>query len=654
MKSVTFRFRLLTLLALPMLGLAFTGFRTAWVHWSVLRQTSRLEVSAATARGLGELIHELQRERGRSAGFLGSRGTRFSAELSSQCQETDARLAALRSRLGDAELNPERPTTNSPVARAQLQLGQISVHRQAVRSQTATAALSSAYYSAIIEDLLQGIMQNSRSATQARVTTAIHGYAAYLQAKECAGMERAFLSATFGANKFTDGGLARLSAIRSSHETHLATFRDLAEPEQFEWHRRMVSGPAIDKVASMEATAMAEHATGGFGIDPSEWFDAASVRIDLMKEVENRLGSDLMDLTRTLKSEARRAFVFYAALTVALLTLTAAAGLALIHSLARMLRRVIDDLSASSQHVADAAGEVASASQSLADGASRQSASLEETSASLEQMTSVVKRNADSAMRARDLANDTRESAEAGKGELKDMLEAMTEMQDASSRVAKIIHTIDEISFQTNLLALNAAVEAARAGEAGLGFAVVADEVRGLAHRCAQAARETTSQINDAIAKNVRGVNLADRVAKNFGLITDKAREVDQVVSAIATASKEQALGIQQVGQAVLEVDQITQANAAHAEQSAGAAQELGVQAASTRDAVLNLRRLVDQSWSRSELHPTAPSSQSFTARSIPNPAAPGSFEPQGSSALDRPGVGTIISKRSGSLSLRP
>ena len=173
------------------------------------------------------------------------------------------------------------------------------------------------------------------------------------------------------------------------------------------------------------------------------------------------------------------------------------------------------------------------------------------------------------------------------------MKRAMDDIKRSSDDISKIIKTIDEIAFQTNILALNAAVEAARAGEAGLGFAVVADEVRSLAQRAAQAARETAAKIDDSVTRSENGVRISTKVATSLTDIVDKARRVDALVAEIAQASKEQSQGIGEVNTAVSKLDKVTQANAASAEESASASEELNAQSAMLQEAVKGLCALV-------------------------------------------------------------
>ncbi len=254
---------------------------------------------------------------------------------------------------------------------------------------------------------------------------------------------------------------------------------------------------------------------------------------------------------------------------------------------------VVANLSAVAGSVSSSAHHISSAGHSLAEGASSQAAAIEESSASLEEMASMTKRNAENAHQANELARQTRTAAEGGAANMSQMSAAMEAIKVSSDDIAKIIKTIDEIAFQTNILALNAAVEAARAGEAGMGFAVVADEVRNLAQRSAQAARETAEKIEGAIGKTALGVDISNRVATALNDIVIKARQVDELAAEVAGASREQTQGITQINSAVSQMDKVTQSNAASAEESAAAAQELHSQTDALDSVVTNLEQLV-------------------------------------------------------------
>jgi len=262
-------------------------------------------------------------------------------------------------------------------------------------------------------------------------------------------------------------------------------------------------------------------------------------------------------------------------------------------SITKPINAIISGLAAGSEQVAAASTQVATASQSLAQGAAQQAASLEETSSSMEEMGSMTKRNADSAGQADALASEAAQVVQRANEAMAQLTGSMAELTKAGEETGKIIKTIDEIAFQTNLLALNAAVEAARAGEAGAGFAVVADEVRNLAMRAAEAAKNTAGLIEGTIAKTKQGAELVAQTNQTFAEVAENARAVTELVSEIAAASSEQAQGISQVNLAMDEMDKVTQMNAANAEESAAASEELNAQAATMRGYVTELVKMV-------------------------------------------------------------
>jgi methyl-accepting chemotaxis protein len=236
---------------------------------------------------------------------------------------------------------------------------------------------------------------------------------------------------------------------------------------------------------------------------------------------------------------------------------------------------------------------VTSASQSLAQGASEQAASIEETSASTEEVNAMASRNSEHAQGSTKLMASWREKLQQTNNGLENMVSAMDGINSSSAKIAKIIKVIDEIAFQTNILALNAAVEAARAGEAGMGFAVVADEVRNLAHRSAEAAKETAGLIEEAITKSQAGKSSVDEVTEDITAITKETEEMDVLVQEISQSSEQQAQGLGQISKAILQMEQVTQTVAANAEEGSAAAEELKGQANAVRDIVAELHAMV-------------------------------------------------------------
>ena len=292
-------------------------------------------------------------------------------------------------------------------------------------------------------------------------------------------------------------------------------------------------------------------------------------------------------------SQVRQGFLVtgIALLGAGLVGLLLAVGI--IGSLTRALHSISAALESGAARTATTSGQLAAVSQTVATGCSEQGSAVVETGAALEQISAMIRSTAENAAQAKQLATQTRAAAEAGASAMADMDAAMQAIATSSGEVAKIVKQIDEIAFQTNILSLNAAVEAARAGEAGAGFAVVADEVRLLAQRSAAAARETAGRIEAAIDSSRRGAATCSRVGVSLAEIASRAAAADGIVAEIAMAAREQTQGIQQIGTAMAQLDEITHRNADRAEEGASAAADLSDQAQSMRGQVASLRALV-------------------------------------------------------------
>ncbi len=259
----------------------------------------------------------------------------------------------------------------------------------------------------------------------------------------------------------------------------------------------------------------------------------------------------------------------------------------------RQLRDVASNLADGAEQITSASSQVASSSQTLAQGASEQAASLEETAASSTEITSMTRKNAENSQSAAGVMAEVDQRVAEGNRTLDDMVESMHQITGSSDKISKIIKVIDEIAFQTNILALNAAVEAARAGEAGMGFAVVANEVRSLAQRSAQAAKDTAGLIEESIARSSEGSRRLDHVTQVIRTITESATKVRTLVDEVNLGSQEQARGIAVISKSIGLMDSVTQANAASAEQSASASEELSAQAEALQNIARDLRTLV-------------------------------------------------------------
>ncbi len=244
---------------------------------------------------------------------------------------------------------------------------------------------------------------------------------------------------------------------------------------------------------------------------------------------------------------------------------------ACLDNLSKMATQILDG----SASLSGSAGEIAKGNEDLSQRTEEQASSLEETASSMEELTGTVKQTADNAREADQLANDAHAEAEKGGIVVTDAITAMSGINTSSKKIADIISVIDEIAFQTNLLALNAAVEAARAGEQGRGFAVVASEVRNLAQRSAGAAKEIKTLINDSVQKVEEGSRLVDKSGETLTSIVTAVQKVSTIIAEISSASQEQSAGIDQINQAIVQMDEVTQQNAALVEQASAVSESM-------------------------------------------------------------------------------
>ena len=371
--------------------------------------------------------------------------------------------------------------------------------------------------------------------------------------------------------------------VQRSVLEHIQTMR-----EKLAANSALTMPPAVAEAQAAVATPLEAYLKESATLVGLAWKDLAAVDkgqlhfAKTFEELEESLGkvgelyeAESVRLNAESAAATKRFLLMLGGGSVGALVLLAGVAVGVARSIPRPFAQVIGELSALADANIVSARKVSSASQSLAADANEQAASLEEVSATLEELVSMTKRNADHAQAGKASAASARVAAERGAQEMERMQAAMTAINQSSLEISKIIKTIDEIAFQTNILALNAAVEAARAGDSGAGFAVVAEEVRSLAQRSATAARETANKISMASERSAQGVQLSALVSEELSSIVTQIREVDSLVVGVASASQEQKDGLEQISVTLTRMDQMTQANASAADETANASKIL-------------------------------------------------------------------------------
>ncbi|EFH7751258.1 methyl-accepting chemotaxis protein [Phytobacter diazotrophicus] len=585
------------------------------------RQMDTIGQLTTLARSTGDVVHQLQRERGMSAGFIGARGQQFRDEILVQRKLTDDALVKLNQALARTDTNLIQGNIAATLKMFKDNIQSLDATRNAISALNIEASKSTQFYTQTISGLLSfvgGIGQLSASGPMVNELAAFYSL---LNLKEQAGIERALLTNVFSVDRFSDGQFRMLSDVVGKQEAWLTATRRFSSEAQAAELDKALASAEVTRALELRTIALNKAQEGGFGVKPTDWFTAQTKRIEILRQVETQAADALLAHSAALAHNARVDWQSFLAISLIALLIAIAFAMIVVRSIQQQLTNTLktinemdgdltrrldvpgsDELSALNraynqaieniQHIvqeiksgalilSNASSDITDGNQDLAQRTDEQAASIVETAASMEQISTAISQTAHNASEAerltQSMANDvmdaTRVSNEAS--------QSMAAIRSSSDNIFQIVASIDEISFQTNLLALNAAVEAARAGELGKGFAVVAAEVRHLSQRCAREAsliRELVNQNMNNIGEGVQRVSASEAALK---AAADTTGRMKQYVSDIARAANEQSLGVTQVHQALNQLEQVTQQNAALVSQMATASQMLDAQSKS-------------------------------------------------------------------------
>jgi len=601
----TLRGRLLFLFGAVLIGTLYYSVSGLVKDWRELRQAEQIAAIERSAIAVSNVVHELQKERGLSAGFIGSKGARFAAELTSQRDLTDRFHKELTQQV--AGLAPDalpaklRQALDDGVAN----LGKLADSRQKITAQEFTGPQSFGFYTNAIDRLLAMLGMATAVTDEAGIAKHMMAYVMFINAKEQAGRERATVNGALAANVALSIPLfQRLQTIVTAQDTYLATYRTLAGADALAKLDALLADKPALETKRVRDLVVAKALEGEFGVEPGHWFATITAKIDAMKVFEDDVAHALQARVNRYERDALWGIGF-SAVSAVVVVLLAIAFFVLLAGMLRRLRHsvevarrlaegdltvevkvdskdemgqllssmtyTIDKLShtigavsGTSDELLNAANQVSSTSQMLSQSSSEQAASVEETSASIQQISASISQNTENSKVTDGMASSAAVQAVEGGAAVKQTVEAMHQIADK-------IGIVDDIAYQTNLLALNAAIEAARAGEAGKGFAVVAAEVRKLAERSQVAAQEIGGLATSS-------VKLAEKAGSLLDEMVPTIKKTSDLVQEISAASQEQSSGVGQINTAMGQINKATQQNASASEELAATAEEMSGQ----------------------------------------------------------------------------
>ncbi|WP_136523686.1 methyl-accepting chemotaxis protein [Geomonas ferrireducens] len=592
LKNLKIRTKLSLMIAVPVLGMVLFSLWNAKKDYAQLQGLVQTQNLTALAVQVGELSHQIQKERGYTSGFLNAKGTKFKEELAGQRAKVDKAIedvTAFQNKNEDS-VKLVKPSLDTAAAA----IDKLKATRAGIDTLQVTGAQAYTFYTGLINSYMDVVAAVATTSGRREVMRQATAYYSFVKAKEETGKERAALNAVLAADTLDQDRLQRTMTILAAQQDYLDLFRKFASPEAVSAFDEKAKAPVFAKVEEIRGAVLSKGIAGHFGIPAETWFPVITEKIDTMKEVEDVLTKEILATAGGLAHSAKVTLIMslvlaaLASLGTCLLGFIITAGIT--RPLSRMLGMLKDiaegegdltkrlevgrkdelgevstwfnrfienvhgivaqlssntlQLSASCQQLSSTAVQIATAAEEVASQSGAVATASEEMSATSNDISANCSQAAESSNRASDTA---RGGAEVVQQTLIGMQKIAERVQESartvqnlgtrSDEIGAIVGTIEDIADQTNLLALNAAIEAARAGEQGRGFAVVADEVRALAERTTRATKEIGTMIraiqgdtNGAVTSMKLGVQ---EVESGMDSSRRSGEALDQILNAI-------------------------------------------------------------------------------------------------------------------------